>query len=75
MEQLLIDQPTSFVKSGQEHKVYKLKKALCRLKQAPKAWYNHIDACFLKHGFVRCTYVHTLYVKHVRGKLTIVCLC
>ncbi|GKV41367.1 hypothetical protein SLEP1_g48909 [Rubroshorea leprosula] len=60
---VFIDQPPSFVKSGFEHKGYKLKKALYGLKQAPRAWYSQIDSYFLKEGFQKCPYEHTLYIK------------
>lgn len=56
-------------------KVYKLKKALYRLKQAPKAWYNCIDTYFLKAGFQKCSYEHTLYIKFdISQNILIVCL-
>ncbi|GKV11116.1 hypothetical protein SLEP1_g22397 [Rubroshorea leprosula] len=74
-EQVFIDQPPNYVKSGFEHKVYRLKKALYGLKQAPRAWYSQIDAHFLKEGFQKCPYKHTLYIKFGDGgKLIIVCL-
>ncbi|GKU89839.1 hypothetical protein SLEP1_g3924 [Rubroshorea leprosula] len=74
-EHVFIDQPPGYVKSGSEHKVYKLKKALYGLKQAPRAWYSRIDAYFLKEGFQKCPYEHTLYIKFGDGgKLIIVCL-
>ena len=47
-EEIFTDQPLGYVKLGIEHKVYKLKKALYELKQAPRAWYSHIHAYFLK---------------------------
>ncbi|KAK1398462.1 hypothetical protein POM88_008325 [Heracleum sosnowskyi] len=74
-EEVFVDQPPGYVKSGSEHKVYRLKKALYGLKQAPRAWYSRIDAYFLKEGFKRCPYEHTLYTKiGDDGKLVIVCL-
>ncbi|GKV04614.1 hypothetical protein SLEP1_g16757 [Rubroshorea leprosula] len=66
-EQVFIDQPLDYVKSGSKHKVYKLKKALYGLKQAPRAWYSRIDAYFLKEGFQKCLYEHTLYIKFGDG--------
>lgn len=72
-EQVFIDQPLSYVKHGCEHQVYKLKKALYELKQAPRAWYNCIDAYLKKVGFKKCPHKHTLYVKD-GGKIIIVCL-
>ena len=38
-EEIFTEQPLGYVKLGIEHKVYKLKKALYELKQAPRAWY------------------------------------
>ena len=75
MELVFIDQPPGYIKSGNEHKVYKLKKALYGLKQAPRAWYNRIETYFLKQGFQKCPYEHTLFIKvEDGGKMLIVCL-
>ena len=53
----------------------KLKKALYGLKQAPRAWYSCIESYFLKEGFEKCQYEHTLFIKtRKRGKILIVCL-
>lgn len=73
-EQVYIDQTPGYIKAGNEHKVYKLKKALYGLKQAPRAWYSRIDAYFLKEGFKKCPYEHTLFIKFDGGKMLIVCL-
>lgn len=35
LEEIYIEQPQGFVKNGKEHKIYKLKKAMYGLKQAP----------------------------------------
>ena len=52
-----------------------LKKALYGLKQAPRAWYSHIDAYFVKEGFLKCPYEPTLYTKFgADGKMLIVYL-
>ncbi|GKV47061.1 hypothetical protein SLEP1_g53999 [Rubroshorea leprosula] len=73
-EQVFIEQPPGYVKVGNEHKVYKLKRALYGLKQAPRAWYSRIEAYFLKEGFQKCPYEHTLFTKTEGGKMLIVCL-
>ena len=52
---------------GEEDKVYRLKKALYRLKQAPIAWYNKIESYFMKEGFERCLNEHTLFTKAKEG--------
>ncbi|CAL9031068.1 unnamed protein product, partial [Prunus brigantina] len=60
---------------GHESKVYRLKKALYGLKQAPRAWYGRIEAYFIKEGFTKCPYEHTLFIKTAGGgKILIVCL-
>jgi len=74
-EGVFIDQPHGYVKLGNDHKVYKLKKALYGLKQALRAWYNHIETYFLKGGFKKCPYEHTVFIKiEDGGKMLIVCL-
>jgi hypothetical protein len=54
-EEVYVDQPPGFQIKGKEYKVYRLKKALYSLKQAPRAWYSHIDSYFLNNGFNRAT--------------------
>ena len=74
-EQVFIDQPPAYVKIGNEHKVYKLKKALYGLKQALRAWYSRIESYFIKAGFTKCPYEHSLFIKfNEKGKMLIVCL-
>jgi len=74
-EEIYVQQPTGFMKIGEEEKVYKLRKALYGLKQAPRAWYNKIETYFLRNGFERCLCEHTLFTKLVEGgKLLIVSL-
>nr|XP_027086538.1 uncharacterized protein LOC113708274 [Coffea arabica] len=70
-----IEQPPGYIKVGNENKVFRLKKALNGLKQAPRAWYSRIETYFLKVGFIKCPYEHTMFVKiEDGGKLLIVCL-
>jgi len=52
-EEVYVEQPPGYEILGQEDKVYKLKKALCGLKQAPRAWYSRIDSYLLQNGFNR----------------------
>nr|AFP55578.1 copia-type polyprotein [Rosa rugosa] len=74
-EDVYIEQPQGFEQKGEEEKVYKLKKALYGLKQAPRAWYSRIEGYFVKEGFERCSYEHTLFVKiEGEGKMLIVSL-
>lgn len=55
--------------------MYKLKKTLYGIKQAPQASYHIIDAYTLKEEFQKCPYEHTLFTKiEARGKMLMVCL-
>jgi hypothetical protein len=51
------------VKSGQEHLVCKLKKALYGLKHAPRSWYEKIDSFLFQQGFMRSKSDPNLYTK------------
>ena len=60
-EDIYVEQPTGFAKQDEEEKVYKVQKALYDLKQAPKAWFSHLDQHLLSLGFKRSFSEHTLY--------------
>lgn len=46
-EEIYVKQSIGFIVESHEDKVYRLHKALYRLKQAPRAWYNIIGSHFL----------------------------
>eukprot|EP00253_Pinus_taeda_P035982 PITA_35982 len=73
-EDVYIEQPLSYEKKGQEHKVCRLKKALYGLKQAPRAWYSRIDSYLLENEFAKCEGEPTVYIKKKDGKILIVVL-
>lgn len=50
-EEVYVIQPGGFIVQGKEEKVYRLVKALYRLKQALRAWYSKIDSFFQENGF------------------------
>jgi hypothetical protein len=52
-EKVFVEQPQGFEVQGKEHQVYKLKKALYGLNQAPRTWYARINGYFQKSGFNR----------------------
>ena len=73
-EEVYIKQSPGYEILG-EHKVYKLKKALYDLKQAPRAWYKRIDSYFVNNGYSKCVYEPTLYIKvRNEGEILIVFL-
>ena len=56
-----IEQPTGFITAGQEHLIYRLKKSLHGLKQAPRQWYKKFDDS--KSGFSKSDKDHCLFTK------------
>ncbi|KAJ3693375.1 hypothetical protein LUZ60_008855 [Juncus effusus] len=64
-EEVYVEQPPGYVKSGKERKVLKLRKALYGLKQAPRAWNARINTR---------PYEHALYVKKKGNDLLFVAL-
>jgi len=73
-EEVFIEQPERFIKKGKEDKVYRLKKALYDLKQAPRAWYTKIEAYFIREGFEKCSREHIFITKKEGGNILIVSL-
>lgn len=62
-DEVYVSQPPGYEKKGNEQNVYKLKKALYGLRQAPTAWYNKIESYFEKEGFTKCPYERNLFTK------------
>lgn len=60
-EEVYASQPEGFVVSGNEHKVYRLNKALYGLRQAPRAWNVRLDKTLKELGFVRCPQEQAVY--------------
>nr|GFC62590.1 retrovirus-related Pol polyprotein from transposon TNT 1-94 [Tanacetum cinerariifolium] len=64
-EEVYINQPDGFVNPYHPDKVYRLKKALYRLKQAPMAWYDELSKFLLSKGFSKGSIDLTLFLaKH-----------
>ena len=69
-EEVYVEQPQGYEVPGQKHKVYRLKKALYGLNQAPRAWYSLIDSYLTKNGFHRSESEPALYTKvNEQGKM------
>ncbi|XP_060673912.1 uncharacterized protein LOC132804045 [Ziziphus jujuba] len=69
-EQVYVKQPGGYVVQGHEDKVYKLPKALCGLKQAPRAWYGRTDGYLLEHDFRMSQNKPTLYMR-IEGSMVV----
>jgi hypothetical protein len=66
-EEVYIEQPQVFVIHGKESHVCKLKKALYRLKQAPRVWYARIENHLMSLGFTKSDADLNLYYKVENG--------
>jgi hypothetical protein len=64
-EEVYIEQPHGFEVHGRESHVCRLKKALYRLKQVPKAWYSRIDGYLQSMGFTKSEADPNLYLIQV----------
>ncbi|GKC42935.1 retrovirus-related pol polyprotein from transposon TNT 1-94 [Tanacetum coccineum] len=71
-EEVYVAQPPGFIDFAIPNHVYKLKKALYRLKQAPKAWYDRLKAFFGKHDYKMGIVDNTLFTKKKCSNLIIV---
>lgn len=59
---------------GKEDEIYRLKKSFNGMEKAPRPQYMKIDSYFVEHGFQRCPFEHTLYIKFIDpGDILIVC--
>lgn len=72
LEEVYVKKPEDFVKKGQEHRVYKLLKALYGLRQAPRAWYSRLNKCLKDLGFEKGPYDQVVYTKKEGGESLIV---
>ncbi|GJS85044.1 retrovirus-related pol polyprotein from transposon TNT 1-94 [Tanacetum coccineum] len=50
-EEVYMAQPPGFIDFAKPNHVYRLKKAVYGLKQAPKAWYDRLKAFLIKHDY------------------------
>nr|GEV19012.1 hypothetical protein [Tanacetum cinerariifolium] len=57
-EEVYVAQPDGFVDPDHPEKVYRLKKALYRLKQAPMAWYDELSKFLTSKGFTKGLKIH-----------------
>ena len=62
-EEIYMKQFEGFSVKGKEELIYKLKKSLYSLKQAPKQWYKKFDCFMENHGFPKTMCDHCVFVK------------
>ncbi|GKF20856.1 retrovirus-related pol polyprotein from transposon TNT 1-94 [Tanacetum coccineum] len=61
-EEVYVSQPDGFVDPDNPNHVYKLKKALYRLKQAPRAWYDMLSSFLISQDFSKGSVYPTLFI-------------
>ncbi|GJY83421.1 putative ribonuclease H-like domain-containing protein [Tanacetum coccineum] len=69
-EEVYVCQPPGFEDPDFPDRVYKVEKALYRLHQAPRAWYETLSTYLLDNGFQRGKIDKTLFIKRYKGELT-----
>ena len=67
MEEVYVQQLLGFEDNLYPNHVFKLQKALHRLKQVPRVWYERLSKFFIKKGFRRGKVDTTLFIKE-KGK-------
>ena len=60
--------PLGFGNDLATKKVCKLKKALCRLKQSPRAWFGRFEKVMKNMGYKQSQGDHTLFIKHSNSR-------
>nr|GEW78099.1 copia protein [Tanacetum cinerariifolium] len=71
-EEVYVNQPDGFVDPYHPNKVYLLKKALYKLKQAPRAWYDELSNFLVSKGFSKVSIDPTLFITKHRGDIFLV---
>ncbi|GJW31452.1 putative ribonuclease H-like domain-containing protein [Tanacetum coccineum] len=71
-EEVYVCQPPGFEDPDFPDRVYKVKKALYGLHQAPRAWYETLSTYLLDNGFQRGKIDKTLFIKRHKGDILLV---
>lgn len=71
-EEVYVSQPTGFSVKGKENLIYRLRKALYGLRQAPRAWNVKLDQSLKGLGFTRCAQEQAIYKVHKSNLILIV---
>ena len=70
-EEVYVEQPKGFADSKFPNHVYRLKKALYELKQAPRAWYERLTTYLLEKKFERKGVDRTLFINRSNDELLV----
>lgn len=73
-EDIYMCQPDGFLKPGEEHKVYKLKKAVYGLKQASRSWYEKVKQVLISLQYTQCQRENCIFVKQIGKRILIIAL-
>ena len=73
-ETVYVSQPEGYIKKGNEHKVYRLSKALYGLRQAPRAWNTKLDGILKSMRFQKCMKEPSVYRKNEGANLLILAI-
>ena len=69
-EEIYMNIPSGF-EGNIGNKVCRLKKALYRLKQSPRAWFERFEKVMKEYGYKQSQGDHTLFIKHsAAGRVT-----
>ncbi|KAJ9553795.1 hypothetical protein OSB04_017840 [Centaurea solstitialis] len=71
-EEVYVSQPPGFEDPKYPDKVYKLRKALYGLHQAPRAWYDTLSSYLLENKFERGVIEKTLFIKRTKTDMLLV---
>nr|GFB24536.1 hypothetical protein [Tanacetum cinerariifolium] len=71
-EEVYVCQLLGFEDPKFSDRVYKVKKSLCGLHQAPRAWYETLSTYLLNNGFHRGQIDKTLFIKSFKGDILLV---
>jgi hypothetical protein len=70
-EEVYMEIPPGFHTHETNGKVCKLRKSLYGLKQSPRAWFGRFRMEICSWGYLQSNADHTLFYKHVKGKIAI----
>ncbi|GJZ20515.1 retrovirus-related pol polyprotein from transposon TNT 1-94 [Tanacetum coccineum] len=71
-EDVCVCQPEGFIDADHPSHVYKLKKALYGLKEAPRAWYDELSTFLLENHFFKGTIDPTLFIRRFDEDILVV---